>query len=129
MYNFSQPCTHYSTSHTPTETSTYYLLDRVCDETTPTQKDYISQGLPNYDMATTINGGVGIYDSIDDQQKTNTPQAGPANSSQVREASKRGDDFYDTEEHTYAVVNKKKRSEDGEGLGGELERAEPQNEN
>ena len=113
--------TLYSTPHTPTET--YFSLDHVCDKATPMQPNDISQGHPNYDMTTTINEGIGIYDSIDSQQKTNTSQAGPANPSPVREASKRGDDFCDAEEHTYAVVNKKKRSEDGEGLGGELERA------
>ena len=83
-------------------------------------------------MATTINEGIGIYDSIDNQLKTSTTQVRPANNPSPisNEVSKRGDDFYDAEEHTYAVVNKKKKkSEDGEGDGGELERAEPQNNN
>ena len=82
-------------------------------------------------MATTINEGIGIYDSIDTQQKTNSTQAGPAEPTPVGdESSKKGDDFYDAEEHTYAVVNKKKkRPEDGEGGGGEHERAEPENKN
>ena len=95
------------------------IVDRVFSESTPTQPDHRSQS-----MVPTINEGVGIYDSIDDQQKTGTSQARPANPSSVREASRRGNDFYDAEEHTYAVVNKK-RLEDGEGEGGDLGRVKP----
>ena len=95
------------------------IIDHVNSESTPTQPDHSSRS-----MVPTINEGVGIYDSIDDQQKTGTSQAGPANPSPVRKASKRGDDFYDAEEHTYAAVNKK-RLEDGEGEGGDLGRVKP----
>ena len=58
------------------------------------------------------------------QWKTNTPQAKPANFTPVRdEASKRGDDFYVTEEYTYSVLNaehKKTKTESAAG-GGEWE--------
>ena len=44
------------------------------------------------------------------QQQTNAQEA-PVNSTPVRnEDSKVGNDFYDVEEHTYSVVNKKKKS-------------------
>ena len=99
------------------------IIDRIYSEATPIQPDHSSQGPPRADTTTTINEGIGVYDSIDNQQKPNTPQAaaGQAIPSPVRdEASKKGDGFNDTEEHTYAVVNKKKRLEDGEGERGEL---------
>ena len=61
------------------------------------------------------------YDIIDLEQ---TQQNKPTDPTPVRdETSKKEDDFYDAEEHTYSVVNKKKAkktSEDGEG-----EREEP----
>ena len=70
--------------------------------TTPTQ--------PDCDTVATNSEGLDTYDVLDhSQQKTNIPHAKPANSTPVRdEASKRGDDFYDAEKHTYAAVSKKK---------------------
>ena len=52
------------------------------------------------------------------QEKTNEAQANPT--PEREEASKKGDDFYDAEEHTYSVVNVKhkkeaKMSEDDKG--------------
>ena len=86
--------------------------------TSPTQ-NYSSLG-PYYNV---ITSNVDTYDTIDrSQQSIYTPQANPTNPTPVRdEASKRGDDFYDAEQHTYSVVNvkhkkrAKKTSEDGEG--------------
>ena len=44
------------------------------------------------------------------QQQTNAQET-PANLTQVRhEASKKGEDFHYAEEHTYSVVNKKKKA-------------------
>ena len=78
-------------------------------------------------MITTHNEGLDTYnyDVINhNQQKTNTPQTKPANSTPVRdEASKRGDDFYEAEEHTYSVVNveHKKKAKTEVAGGGEWE--------
>ena len=47
---------------------------------------------------------------------------------ETEETSRKEDDFYDAEEHTYAVVNKnkaKKTSEDGEGEREELPMIQP----
>ena len=94
--------------------------------TSPTH-NYNSLG-PYYNIITTNVEGLDTYDTIDhSQQSSDTPQANPTNPTPMAdEASKRGDDFYDAEEHTYSVVNvkhkkrAKKTSEDGKG-----EREEP----
>ena len=95
------------------------------DDATPTQPNCSSLGT-NFDIITTNNEGLDTYDAIDhNQQKTNTPQAKPANSTPVTdEASRRGDDFYDAEEHTYSVTNtkhKKKAKTESAAGGGEWE--------
>ena len=92
------------------------------EKTTPTQSNYSLLG-PNYEILTTSNEGLDTYDVTDHNQwKTNTPQAKPANPTPVRdEASKKGDDFYDAEEHTYSVVSakcKNKAQTDGGGRVG-----------
>ena len=81
------------------------------DDATPTQPNYSSLGT-KYDIITTNNEGLNTYDVIDpNQQNTNIPQAKLANPTPVRdEASKRGDDFYDAEEHTYSVLNAKHKN-------------------
>ena len=80
-------------------------------------------------MITTNSGGLDTSDVIDHtHKKTNTPQAVPANPTPGRdEDRKKGDDFYDAEQHTYSVVNvkhkkkaKKQTSEDGVGEGEKL---------
>ena len=77
----------------------------------------------NYQQLDETNN-VDPYEAI---KITATPQAKSANPTPVTdESSKRGDDFYDAQQHTYSVVNVKhkkrvkKTSEDGEG-----EREEP----
>ena len=108
----------YSSSSGPsTKRNQSYSLRRLDgprhDNVTPTQPDYSSLG-PHYDMIITQNKGLDTYDVIDhNQQKTNTPQAKPANPTPVRdEASKKGDDFYEAEEHTYSVVNVEHKKKD-----------------
>ena len=79
-------------------------------------------------MITTNAKGLNTYVVIDhNNQKANTPQAALVHSTQGRdEESKKEDDFYDAEQHTYSVVNVKHKkktnkntSEDdvGEGKG------------
>ena len=89
---------------------------------TPASINYTSVD-PNYDMITRER--LDTYEAIDHNEHNSNPQhVQVVNPTPVRdEASKKEDDFYDAEEHTYAVVNKKKTkktSEDGEG-----EREEP----
>ena len=118
-----------SSSGPSTKRNQSYSLRQLDDpqhsNVTPTQPDYSSLG-PHYDMMTTNNKGLDTYEVIDhNQQKANTPQAEPANPTPVRdEASKRGDDFYDAEEHTYSLVNvehKKKAKTESAAGGGEWE--------
>ena len=98
----------------------------VPTESTPTCRDNSGQDYSemdsNYD--TIGNDRLDTYDVIDHSQRNSNTQVKPANLTPVRdETNKKEDDFYDAEEHTYAVVNKKKTkktSEDGEG-----EREEP----
>ena len=71
--------------------------------------------------------GLNTYESIgQSQQKTNALDT-PATPTPVRDEASKEEAFYVAEEHTYAVVNKKKVSENDVG-GAELEREEPQSE-
>ena len=89
------------------------------DDAPPTQVNHSVQD-PIYDMITTNGEGLDTYDVIDhNQQKTNTKLTNPT--PMRDEASKRGDDFYDAEEHTYSVVNKKKAKTEPVAGGGEWE--------
>ena len=75
------------------------------DEASSTQPNYSSLG-PTYDMEAAGHQLTNSYEhSID------TPQAEPSNPSLPR-VEARENDFYDAEQHTYAVVNanKKKKS-------------------
>ena len=103
----------------------YSLNDQVYSEATPTQNSYC------YNMVTRDTEELNAYDVTgQNQQKPNT-QDTPATPTPVRDEASKGNDFYDTEEHTYAVVNKKKKIlklEDGEGEEEELESEEPQRE-
>ena len=81
------------------------------DEASSTQPNYSSLG-PTYDMEAENDEVTNSYDYIQQPQDTNnTPQFKAANRTPVSmEGSE--NDFYDAEEHTYAVVNanKKKKS-------------------
>ena len=98
------------------------LIDQVYDETTPTKPNYRFLG-PNFNMITTNNEGLDTYDVTDHNQwKTNRTHAKPAKPTPVRdEASKRGDDFCDGEEHTYSVANTKHKKIESAAGGGEWE--------
>ena len=97
------------------------LNDQVYSEATLAQPNY------SYNMVTMDTEGLNAYESIgQSQQKTNT-QDTPATPTAVRDEASKEEAFYVAEEHTYAVVNKKKVSENGVG-GAELEREEPQSE-
>ena len=78
----------------------------------------------NQQLDSTKASGYEELDTINLGQTISTQQKKPTDFTPVRdEASKKEDDFYDAEEHTYAVVNKKKAkktSEDGEGEREEL---------
>ena len=86
-----------------------HLDDPVYDEASSSQPNYSSLG-PAYDMETENDEVTNGYDTIQWPLGTaDTPQFKAANHTPVRmEAGE--DDFYDTEEHTYAVVNKKKKT-------------------
>ena len=101
-HHFQQP-TNRNKSYSPNE-----LVDQVIDDATPTQPNYTAHE-PTYNMITTNNEGLDTYAVIGHtHQKTNTPQAASANSTQGREEeSKKEDDFYNAEQHTYSVVNVK----------------------
>ena len=81
------------------------------DEASSTQPNYSSLG-PTYDMEAKNDEMTINYDYIEQPQNTiNTPQLSTANRTPViMEGSE--NDFYDAEQHTYAVVNanKKKKS-------------------
>ena len=117
-------CLIFSPPGTSTQKNETYSLkqlnDQVYDEATSTAPNYSSLG-PGYDVVVSKRD---IFDVTDhDQSEASKPQA-PDSPTPVREeTSKKEDDFYDVEEHTCSVVNKKKAkttSEDGEG-----EREEP----
>ena len=76
-----------------------------------TDPDYSSVG-PSFDTIATSSTNIGTYDVIEHSQKnSNMPQAEPANPTPVSvEASKRRDDFYNAEQHTYASVDVQKKS-------------------
>ena len=84
--------------------------------------------LQNYQQqnSTTHNGceELNTCDTINLGQTISTQHNKPTDfTPETEEASKKEDDFYDAEEHIYAVVNKKKAkktSEDGEGEREEL---------
>ena len=82
---------------------------------------YCSVG-PNYDMVTRER--LDTYNVIDHGEQNLGSHVEVSDPTPVREeTSNNGDDFYDAEEHTFSVVNKKKAkktSEDGKG-----EREEP----
>ena len=102
-------------------TKSHSLNDQVYSEATPTQPNY------SYNMLTMDTEGLNAYESIgQSQQKTNT-QNTPATFTPVRDEASKEEAFYVAEEHTYAVVNKKKVSENDVG-GAEFEREEPQSE-
>ena len=90
------------------------LDDPVYDEASSAQPNYSSLG-PTYDME---GGNAQHSDSYDYIEHTiNTPQAEPANSTPPRmEASE--NDFYDAEQHTYAVVNANKKKKGKKTSGG-----------
>ena len=75
------------------------------DEASSTQPNYSSLG-PTYDMEAASHQVTDSY-----EHTTNTPPAEPFNPSPVRMKASETD-FYDAEQHTYAVVNanKKKKS-------------------
>ena len=84
------------------------LDDQVYGEATSTVPNYSSLG-PGYDVVALKREEIDPYDVLDHNLKTNKPQP-QVNPIPVRdEVSKRGDDFYDAEEHTYSVVNVKKK--------------------
>ena len=77
------------------------LDDPVYDEASSTQPNYNSQG-PTYDMDAANAQRPDSYDYI--EHTINTPHAEPANSTPAK-MEDGGNDFYDAEQHTYAVVN------------------------
>ena len=103
---------------------THFLNDQVYySEATPTQHNY------SYNVVTMETEGLNTYESVGQTQQRINTQDTQANSSPLREEASKATDFYDAEEHTYAVVNKKKKvSEDGEGEGTEVKGEEPQSE-
>ena len=61
---------------------------------------------PGYDVVAQKREDVGLYDVIDHNPKeANKSPVNPTSD----EAEKKGDDFYDAEEHTYSVVNVKNK--------------------
>ena len=97
------------------------------DEALATQPNYSSQD-PTYDMEAENDEVTNGYDYIERPQGAiHTPQFKAASHSPVRmEAS--GDDFYDVEEHTYAMVNvnKKKKKLSSSAANNEEHTAEVQ---
>ena len=75
------------------------------DEATSTQPNYSSLG-PTYDMEAANAQYSDSYDYI--EHTINTPQTEPANPTPSRMETS-GNDFYDAEQHTYAVVNANKK--------------------
>ena len=80
-------------------------------------------------MVTMDTEELNAYDVTGQNQQNPNTHDTPATPTPVRDEASKGNDFYDTEEHTYAVVNrKKKKLEDGEGEEDNLESEEPQSE-
>ena len=110
------PCHYLPSNQGPsTKSNESYSLrqldDPVYDEATSTQPNYSSLG-PTYDMEAENDEVTNSYDYIEQPQSTNNTQHFKAvDHTPVRmEASE--NDFFDAEQHTYAVVNanKKKKS-------------------
>ena len=102
--------------------SIHQLNDRLYSTTEPTLTtlNYSSMG-PNYDTVTRER--LDTNDVIDhSQQGSNTQPVQEVNPTPVGdETGRNGDDFYNAEEHTYAVVNKKKAKKTSEDCEGERE--------
>ena len=78
------------------------------DEASSTQPNYSSLG-PTYDMEAANDEMTSSYDYIEQPQGTNnTPHINTANSTTAKMEAN-GNDFYDAEQHTYAVVNSNKK--------------------
>ena len=95
------------------------LDDQVYDEATSTAPTYSSLG-PGYDVAAYKREEIDTYDVPDQKQKkTNIPEP-TADPEPVRDkVSKKGDDFYDAEDHTYSVVNVKNKKKTKKGCHGD----------
>ena len=103
---FSPPGT---SAHKNESYSLKQLDDQVYDEATSTAPNYSSLG-PGYDVVALKREEIDPYDVLDHNQKEARKSQAPVNPIPVRDAvSKSGDDFYDAEEHTYSVVNVKKK--------------------
>ena len=80
-------------------------------QNTSTEPKHRSVG-PCFDTTVIKSGNIGTYDVIEHSQKNSSiPQAEPATPTPVRdESSKKGDDFYDAEQYTYASVDVQKKT-------------------
>ena len=107
-----KPCYYAHSNQGPSTKNECYSLrqldDPVYDEASSTQPNYSSLG-PTYDMVAANDEVTNGYDYIQQPQGTNnTQQFKAANCTSVKmEGSE--NDFFDAEQHTYAVVNANKK--------------------